>query len=167
MKKFSGTLGEYIIQETADGSQTLFSEFFNEACHSYSGAYEETLYNYVEGAQIKRAQETSLFNILEVGLGPGFGVEAVRIFLKENKIFSNVYMLSLEIDESLINWSLENGPLMGWRVEKKEKNSIYLSQENLTVEILLGDARKTLPNWSKRKFHAIFQDPFSPKKNPH
>ena len=35
--KFNGSLGEYEIIETSDGSTTVFSGAFNEACHSSHG----------------------------------------------------------------------------------------------------------------------------------
>src|SRR5690606_29124540 len=42
--------------------------------------------------------------------------------------------------------------------------AIYPAQK-VRVIVLIGDARTTLPQQSWR-FHAIYQDPFSPKKNP-
>ena len=38
--------------------------------------------------------------------------------------------------------------------------------KNINLKILFGDARETLKTLSGKKFNAIFQDPFSPSKNP-
>lgn len=56
---FDGKLGKYKIIETLDQTKTLWSEYFNEAFHNLFGAYEETLYNYINGCHIKDQLEFS------------------------------------------------------------------------------------------------------------
>ena len=55
MKQFNGILGSYKVLRTSDGSETLWSEYFNENCHSLAGAKEETLYNSIEGTNLPQA----------------------------------------------------------------------------------------------------------------
>jgi len=47
---------------------------------------------------------------------------------------------------------------------------VYTSGEgtyyNINLKILFGDARETLSALNGKKFNAVFQDPFSPSKNP-
>ncbi|TDJ03767.1 MAG: hypothetical protein E2O68_09420 [Deltaproteobacteria bacterium] len=148
MKKheFSGNLGTYRIIETEDGSPTLFSSHFDEACHSLSGAEGETYYNFIEGCELKTlALKHSPLNILEVGFGTGLGFKLTRKFMTENHPQVSFNFVSLEIDPVLVEYS-----------ELKATN----------LKVLIGDARVTLDSYQGGPFHAIFQDPFSPKKNP-
>ena len=47
---------------------------------------------------------------------------------------------------------------------------VYLSgngtYDNVSLKLLFGDARSSLTALTNIKFHAVFQDPFSPSKNP-
>src|SRR6478752_3776666 len=66
----------HALVATGDGTFTLFSEAFQEACHSTTGAKTETILHYVEGCKI--LEKISLHEplvILEVGFGLGIGLE--------------------------------------------------------------------------------------------
>lgn len=155
--------------DTEDGSRTLFSEAFQEACHSTSGARAETLLHYVEGCQVKHK---SPLIILEVGFGLGIGFLATfDSLIKEDKKWD---FISLELDEELLEWfRLENRdhPFLKnlkW-INVGEIKTLQCINENINLIILCGDARKTLPSFinnSPMKWNAIYQDAFSPKKNP-
>ena len=159
--------------ETEDGSFTLFSETFQEACHSTSGARQETLLHYIHGCKIKEKilTQTSL-SILEVGFGLGVGFLTTLNFLIEfKKPFS---FLSLELDEKLLEWfRLQNltHPFLKdleW-IEERGSKRLEVKTSSFQLVILCGDARQTLPLFlSHRDFFwdAIYQDAFSPKKNP-
>jgi tRNA U34 5-methylaminomethyl-2-thiouridine-forming methyltransferase MnmC len=61
--------------ETEDGSWTLFSEAFQEACHSTTGARAETLLHYIQGCRIlEKAKIHSPLVVLEIGFGLGIGL---------------------------------------------------------------------------------------------
>lgn len=162
MSEFKGQLGKYRIIETEDQSQTLWSEFFDENCHSTHGAYAETLFNYVEACGIAQAANTR--HILEVGFGLGHGLKATLEHAK-----SPVHFVSLELDSALIDWAKTNLPIQNFHWDSLTKTD-YGHHAELpnggSISILIGDARTTLPQWDKFKFDAIYQDPFSPKKNP-
>jgi tRNA U34 5-methylaminomethyl-2-thiouridine-forming methyltransferase MnmC len=151
----------------------LFSEEFQEACHSTSGAIQETLLHYIQGCQIetKRLEKQHL-TILEVGFGLGIGF--LTTLEKLNNHQKPWTFISLEIDGNLLEW---------FRLQHTEHAFLrHLSwKENLGVKILeaktelgqltilCGDARKTLPTYIghlRPKWDAIYQDAFSPKKNP-
>ena len=152
----------YQLVETDDGSLTLFSEQFNEACHSTSGAIAETRLHYIEGCELQVLLEShEELNILEVGYGTGLGwQETQKFFLQYPTKKLNFY--SLEIDENLIAWSMPKalkttlGGLLWFEGH----------QENSTLKVLIGDARKSVRAHPLPKFHAIYQDAFSPKRNP-
>lgn len=153
---------------TADGSFTLFSEAFQEACHSMSGAREETLLHYVNGCLIReRAAEYDPFIILEVGFGLGIGLLTTMDHLPENVKW---HFISLELDLNLLIWFKDQNkdhPLLKnlfW-----DKNHLRCKTKNFELTILQGHARVTLPEYVRKnqiKWHAIYQDAFSPKRNP-
>lgn len=159
--------------ETEDGSQTLFSDRFQEACHSTSGAKAETILHYLNGCQIlEKAQAQDELIILEVGFGLGMGLETTLESLKDSK--TKLTFISLEIDHNLVEWfrlKHNSHPLFKnfkW-CQNKNLTSLELENSNISIIILVGDARVTLPqfaNEKKIKWHAIYQDAFSPKKNP-
>lgn len=146
----------YRIVKTDDGSQTYFSKLYNETCHSTSGAIEETKIHYIEGCEISTKIERPL-NILEVGFGVGIG------FLETLKAMSEkeFHFHSFEIDEELISLFAKANNIL---FEKKENIYIYkFSNGSLTIH--LGNARETIKKIKGIKFHAIYQDAFSPKRN--
>ncbi len=155
--------------ETEDGSLTLFSEEFQEACHSTSGAVQETKLHYLQGCQIEtKILSDDHLSILEVGFGLGIGFLTTYDVLKnQNKPWS---FLSLEIDHELLEWfrlqNLEHPFLknLTWR-----ENILEAKNEMIHLQILCGDARRVLPEFLKSQrltWNAIYQDAFSPKRNP-
>lgn len=155
--------------ETADGSFTLFSEHFQEACHSSSGAKEETLLHYVQGCQIiEKAHRLDELTILEVGFGLGIGFLTTLGVLREHK--KPWRFISLEMDEELLEWFRGEHPelKLEWKTEGEVK-TLSTSFEQVELIILCGNARQTLPAYVQThplKWNAIYQDAFSPKKNP-
>ncbi|EQC44256.1 S-adenosyl-L-methionine-dependent methyltransferase [Bacteriovorax sp. Seq25_V] len=169
--EFKGKLGNYQIVETNDGTFTVHSEFFNENCHSTAGAYEETIYNYIEGCEVERfLAENNIVNILEIGFGVAVGAECLLDkFLGKTQTVVN--FVTTEIDRDFAVWALEHSPFAKKYREKFEdltiqKDCITFKISNFNFIILVGDARETLPTFRNLKFHCVFQDAFSPKKNP-
>jgi chorismate dehydratase len=159
--------------ETADGTQTLFSEVFQEGCHSTSGAKKETLLHYIEGCQIQeRLLSQDQLVILEVGFGLGIGfLTTLEVLESSSRPWT---FLSLELDEELLEWfrleHLEHPflKLLEWNMIGEVK--VLTAKNSMTeLTILCGDARKTLPKFVEAtgiKWNAIYQDAFSPRKNP-
>lgn len=152
----------YQLVPTEDGSYTLHSENYQESCHSLSGAIEETDLHYIKGCQIQdKLQTNSPLFILEVGFGVGIGVE--RTFKALMHVpHAKVEMTSLEIDPELVWWVAKNNPF--FKDLKETQEGFSLDLENFFLTIVIGDARKTIHN-TPNKFHAIYQDAFSPKRN--
>lgn len=154
--------------ETEDGSLTLFSDYFQESCHSTSGAKAETILHYFNGCEVdKKINTHSPLNILEVGFGLGVGFLTTYELLPKNK---NYHFVSLELDKNLLEWFKEQHLTHEFLKNLKWVGNI-LSCENefIKLTILCGDARITFPRWIKNediKFQAIYQDAFSPKRNP-
>jgi tRNA U34 5-methylaminomethyl-2-thiouridine-forming methyltransferase MnmC len=150
--------------ETEDGSLTLFSEKFQEACHSTSGAKAETILHYINGCKIiERIEDLGKINILEVGFGLGVGFLTT---LEKLPVKTFMHFVSLELDRDLLEWFRAEHPEFNL---KWQNNCLCGSGDNYQLEIIAGDARVALPLFMKDKtmqFHAIYQDAFSPKKNP-
>jgi tRNA U34 5-methylaminomethyl-2-thiouridine-forming methyltransferase MnmC len=155
---------------TEDGSLSLFNELYQEGCHSLAGAKSETMTHYIFGTKLDQKIITQKnIHILEVGFGSGLGFVTTREFLNEYQYQFPVQFISLEKDISSITWAnnhyglnLEQHPF-GYRTQDK----------NITLIILTGDARESLPRYLKEQknqhhivFDCIYQDAFSPKKNP-
>ena len=158
---------------TEDGSLTLFSEEFQEACHSTTGAIQETLLHYIQGCQIEaKRNEKQHLTILEVGFGLGIGFLTTFEILNQHQKKWN--FISLEIDPHLLEWfrlqHLEHPFLkhLIWKDFQGGKMLEALSDSG-KLTILCGDARRTLPIYVENhptKWDAVYQDAFSPKKNP-
>ena len=163
----------YRIEKTDDGSVTLYSKHFREACHSYAGARGETRHNFIEGCQILTkaqicAREKRPLRILEIGLGAGHGVvetfRALQKWCLESTKTLEVDFVTTECDSQLLDWT---PAFWGecWPGAKCGRLPLHFE-----LSLLKGDARRTLPQFLKTSPHwkadAIYQDPFSPRSNP-
>ena len=175
---FNGSMGQYKIVKTKDQSYTVFSEAYNEACHSLDGAWDETLFNYLEGCSIPEKSERlgeKALSVLEVGFGLGVGLQVVSDFYEKKEVKKSFVFTSLEIDQGLVEWAIDNWPSSIPPLKGSFQKTGGLDYFNGNcglgkVNILIGDARKTLKKASKLgmipALDAVFQDPFSPKRNP-
>lgn len=159
---------------TEDKTKTVWSEYFNEACHNLSGAYEETIHNYILGPDIPgRFTLNSDFAVMDVGFGIGVGLLAlldqVKLFPNFNKTLT---YYSIELDEELLLWALKTTlPFLELkRIEIDNLISIQGKYGVFEICIFIGDGRITLPKARHlsllKPIDVIFQDAFSPKKNP-
>lgn len=172
-----GKFGEYQVIITEDGSPTLYGSHFDENCHSLSGAYGETVYNFIEKTNlIDRFRKNKKISILEVGFGTGLGFLAT-IDQCQKKLGDDFFLdfTSLEIDPELPNiaselWSTtelfsEKIRNLYSNLEKSEQG--FSLKNNLSELIVLtGDARETIRDIPDQSIDVIYQDAFSPKKNP-
>ncbi len=145
------TLENYKLIKTDDGSMTLYSKKYGEACHSTSGAREETRVHYIQGCEIEKlAQHNDEISILEVGFGTGIGFDETIKICKKYNCKLNFY--SFEIDQALVDYFYQNNK---WDNEKYKLN------------VLIGNARHTIKTLIENnlKFDGIYQDAFSPKRN--
>lgn len=163
---FKGRLGNYKILQTADNTQTVYSEYFDEACHNLSGAWEETLHNYIQGCDLPLLINQNSLHVLDVGFGIGVGLKALIHLLKDFPETKDHSYTSIELDEELVIWAMTN--TLPEIELVKVPGKFTGTWNNLKITIYIGDGRKTLLESRPflPTFNAIFQDPFSPKKNP-
>ncbi len=158
----------YLIP-TADGTSTLFLEEYDQAMHSDSGAYEESLLKHIYPSGVLDL-DADIINVLDVGFGLGYNTLALIHEFKLKKKQSDLNIISLEKERHLIEFmekikfNDERDDIYNFikQVYRSGKGSI----ENITLEILFGDGRNFLKKMERIKFDAVFQDPFSPSKNP-
>ncbi len=125
------------------------------------GAYAEALEKHVLACRIPElaAQATSL-KILDVcyGLGYNSGV-ALELASKVNPNCA-VEIIALENDPEIIKL------IASLEVPEHYREAHALLSNNASIQLLLGDARKTITGLESNYFDAIFFDPFSPAKCP-
>ena len=177
---FIGNNGVYKLIKTEQGDFTLWSENFNENCHSLSGALSETIHNYISPCNIiNRFNNLETLNIFEVGFGLGIGYKATWEAIENSSNFCKIHYISVELDEKLVDWSSKNITIRSDKApnlkelkytNKNNFKKAYVENKYGSLTVLLGDAIITVPNAIKENIipliNAIYQDPFSPRKNP-
>ncbi|MFH0974340.1 MAG: prolipoprotein diacylglyceryl transferase family protein [Spirochaetota bacterium] len=157
------------IIKTEDGTDSLYSDEYNQAMHSLSGAYNEALYKHVHPSKILENNSAEL-RVLDVGFGLGYNILALVIeFLKKNTD-RKLYVFSLEKDSSFLSGINS----VSFNDDKDEiygniKKAFTGAQNDFgkySIQMLFGDARKTISALEDDYFNAVFHDPFSPAKNP-
>lgn len=176
--EFKGSLGNYTILRTEDGSLTVHSGVYDENCHSTSGAWQETVHNYVQGCQVLEKLEVKpKVTIFEVGFGVGLGIYACLNQIKAHfdnheVIFKRLHFISTEIDRDFAIWALtESDFAKEYTLTKSQlvetESKIEVEIDGCLLTILIGDARETITLISDEVLlDCIFQDPFSFRKNP-
>jgi tRNA U34 5-methylaminomethyl-2-thiouridine-forming methyltransferase MnmC len=158
------------LVETEDGTSTLFSERFQEACHSTSGARTETLLHYFNGCEISEKLAQGNLQILEIGFGLGIGFLTTFDEIQKLQSSASWKYLSVELDKKLLEWfRLQHQSHSFLKDLQWEGDLLKCKDHQCELIIISGDARETLPRFLKsnsQRFSAIYQDAFSPKKNP-
>lgn len=152
-----------------DGTHTLFSVEFDEPYHSTKdGALHESLEKHVKPA-LTLSQNKSALTILDICFGLGYNTFATLYYIKTQGLKTKVHILSPEFDEGLVR-SLDtfDFPVEFESIKdiiKAVSSDLYYEDEQFRIEILLGDARKSIPK-IQEKVDIIYQDAFSPAHNP-
>lgn len=174
---FQGQLGNYTVVPTEDGGPTIFSEFFQEHCHSLSGSRQETTKIYLQNTGLlAKARERSPLFLLEVGTGPGLGLEMTLEALQTQLVAAETTLsyVGVELDADLFMFGILKFAQLGklvWTRNQLSGLDFFLGHGvGVTAMVLIGDARQTLPLFHQlyptHRFSFIYQDPFSPPKNP-
>jgi len=152
-----------------DGTNTLYSKEFDEPYHSTKdGALHESLEKHVKPA-LALTQNKKQLNILDICFGLGYNTFATLYYIKKQNLSTKVHILSPEFDEELVRSldtfifppEFEN---IKHIIEAISQDLTY-EDEQFKIEILLGDARKSIPQ-IKEKIDIVYQDAFSPAHNP-
>ena len=152
-----------------DGTKTLFSKEFNEPYHSTKdGALHESLEKHVKPALALTKNKTQL-TILDICFGLGYNTFATLYYIKKHKLSIKVHILSPEFDEGLVrSLTTFDYPKEFESIKpiiQAISQNLFYEDEQFKIEILLGDARKSIPQ-IKEKIDIVYQDAFSPAHNP-
>ncbi|WOE70101.1 MnmC family methyltransferase [Hydrogenimonas thermophila] len=156
--------------ETADGSYTCHSEQFDECYHSTKdGAFKESLKKHIEPAFTLIDSSKKELTILDICFGLGYNTLTTLYYVNKNVFNYKLHIVSPEFDEFLVR-SLDKfpypEPLQSFKpiVSEISKNGCY-EDENIRINVVFGDAREFLKR-TDLTFDIVYQDAFSPKKNP-
>ena len=128
----------------------------------------ESLEKHVLPALLLHKEKKEL-KILDICFGLGYNVLATLYYIKKNNLSTKIHIISPEFDKSLItslssfNYPKEFDGLK--QIITKLSQNFYYQDEQFKIEIILGDARESIPR-IKEKFNIVYQDAFSPKQNP-
>lgn len=152
-----------------DGTNTLFSKEFNEPYHSTKdGALHESLEKHVKPSFLHKKERAEL-TILDICFGLGYNTFATLHYIQKHKLKTKVHILSPEFDEGLVrslntfDYPPEFNDIK--HIIEAISQDLYYEDEQFKIEILPGDARKSIPQ-IKEKIDIIYQDAFSPAHNP-
>ena len=152
-----------------DGTNTLYSKEFNEPYHSTKdGALHESLEKHVKPSLTLKKEKEQL-TILDICFGLGYNTFTTLYYIKKQKLSTKIHILSPEFDEGLVRSldTFEYPPEFEniKHIIKAVSQDLYYEDEQFKIEILSGDARKSIPK-IKEKIDIIYQDAFSPVHNP-
>lgn len=152
-----------------DGTNTLFSVEFDEPYHSTrDGALHESLEKHVKPA-LAFTKEKQQLTILDICFGLGYNTFSTLHYIKTQGLKTKVHILSPEFDEGLVR-SLDTFDFPPEfdsikHIIKAISQDLYYEDEQFKIEVLLGDARETIPK-IEQKIDIVYQDAFSPAHNP-
>ena len=152
-----------------DGTNTLYSKEFDEPYHSTKdGALHESLEKHVmPSLSIKNKHNT--LTILDICFGLGYNTFATLYYIQKNNFDIKIHILSPEFDEELVRSlkSFDFPPEFDSikHIINAVSQDLYYEGEQFKIEILLGDARESIPK-IKEKIDIVYQDAFSPAHNP-
>jgi len=157
------------LVKTADGSLTVWSSEFGESYHSVSaGAIEESLKKFLLPSHILFLKKERV-KVLEVGFGLGYNFTVTTYHLLKKFPFIKFHYVAFEKEINPLIGSIELPPPYGEIYETLKtqllEGKTVIEFSNVRLEILLGDARKKVSELNGT-FDAVYQDAFSPKRNP-
>ena len=108
------------------------------------------------------------FHIAELGFGSGLNMLAAWKMWEEAGMTSPLRFTSFEafpMDKNEMARALSVWPELAEYAERLLLGGLQMRSDTLELDVIIGDARETLPDWDG-KADAWFLDGFSPAKNP-
>lgn len=166
---------------TDDGSVTFWSETFQETFHSSHGAKHEAEAKFVIPAKIsEKAQTQPQLNILDVCYGLGYNSAAAIATVfdlaeansdRPTNPIAKLNIIALENNLEVPQKAIASGLVNIWepaiaQILTTAAATQTVTTENLSLQLLIGDARQTIAQVPTEWADAIFLDPFSPPHCP-
>ncbi|WP_017298569.1 tRNA (5-methylaminomethyl-2-thiouridine)(34)-methyltransferase MnmD [Nodosilinea nodulosa] len=165
--------GALVVEPTADGSKTMFSEDFGEWFHSRQGAYTEAYTTYVEAVDLASLAQASTLTLLDVCYGLGYNTAAALETILRVNPACRVRLVGLELDPRVPRQAVDDGLIDGWPTPVQDCLADLAATGQaqrpwLEATLLWGDARQRIQELEGVEFQAdvIFFDPFSPPHCP-
>lgn len=153
---------------TRDNSESFLNEEVGESYHSFTGGVEEALKKYAIPCKIRELAKRGKLKILDICFGMGYNsAMAVSEALEENPN-CEIEVIGLEYDPEIIKKIQEVNPEIAFFIHYKKltPEKLEFKEGNVSVKVLLGDAREEIKKLGSNHFDAVFFDPFSPKTAP-
>lgn len=162
---------------TADGTDTLFSERYDQTYHSHHGAGTETRHVFLDGSGMaERLAAGKSTRILEVGFGTGLNFLMTAQCALDGRAALDYVALERDLLPADTLAALNHGRRLGaerlqdrlvaWRAELPPTvapGSYAFSSADLALTLLIGDATEIQLTTD---FDAVYLDAFSPDANP-
>lgn len=153
--------------ETIDGSNTLYSEKYNQHFHDLkTGAIRESLNKHVIPA-LALKKESSTLKILDICYGLGYNTLSTIYYAKKHHLKIKFEIYSPELDEELVR-SLKDFiypkefDFMKDIIKSLSENFFY-EDENIKIKVKIQDAREFIK--SLESVDIVYQDAFSSEVN--
>ena len=158
----------YLVS-TEDGSPTIFDPEYGQAMHTMSGAYTESLVKHVNPSRVLEKNRNEI-RVLDVGFGLGYNVLALLHEARRRNFSGAITVYSLERDRSFREFietvSFNDSRDIDYEMVKQAFLTGTARSDNIIINVLTGDARGSVLSIRRNGFDAVFQDAFSPSKNP-
>ncbi|PZU94223.1 MAG: hypothetical protein DCE90_15290 [Pseudanabaena sp.] len=158
---------------TEDGSVTFWSQAYQESFHSSHGAKNEAEAKFVIPAKIaEKAKTQDQVNILDVCYGLGYNsAAAIAAVFALPETNSQLNIIGLENNLDVPQQAISQGLVDIWepaiaQILAVAAKSQYAQSANVSLKLLIGDARNTVRQVPSQWADAIFLDPFSPPHCP-
>ncbi len=160
------------LQQTDDGSHTLFSEQFNEIYHSRHGAWQESAHVFVNAGLDYLVGQTQTIHLLEVGFGTGLNALLSLEKIQHHPQVKLHYhgLEPLPVPEELVkelNYSdfIANQSLKDAFFKMHEVK--WNAEAEITAQFFLLKDQVKLENFdSSPRFDLVYFDAFAPSKHP-
>jgi chorismate dehydratase len=158
----------YRLVMTDDGTPSLWSEEFGQLMHTTDGALAEALWKHLVPCGV--LDKAGSRSVLDIGFGLGYNVLATADEALRRGVSMTIVSLEYCNDAEAFVREIEypaQFPQTGELIKRAYCDG-RATQDDITVMVRFGDARKTIVAMAAEglRFDAIYQDPFSPAKNP-
>ena len=160
------------LVSTKDGSNTLFSQRYNQHYHNPDdGAIDESLSKHIIPTFTFHLnnQDIKELNILDICFGIGYNTFSTIYYVLKNNLKIKLNIYSPELDGALVK-SLDTFLFpkefddIKHIINSISKTCKY-EDENIKIEVFIGDARDYIKSLPKDIFHIVYQDAFSSEVN--
>jgi tRNA U34 5-methylaminomethyl-2-thiouridine-forming methyltransferase MnmC len=155
------------IQNTTDGSQTIYSEYFQETYHSIHGAITESLHVFI-AAGLNSCNGSNI-SVFETGFGTG--LNALLTMLEAEKLKKKIVYHSIELfplDKDIIQ-SLNYSSSLNFDQSLFEKmhETPWNEEVEITEHFSLKKIKADMLTYQhSAQYHVVYFDAFSPSRQP-